>query len=163
MNDTRLFELREYNNLYQKDIANIVGVSQQLYSFWEKGFKIIPLEHLNTLCNYYNVSMDYMLKLSNNKNTNNFKKVENLNRKEIGLRIKEIRKNNNLTLRSLASFLNTTSSTISAYETGKTLILTAFAYQICKKYKLSLDWLCGKSNKIILQDQSNIKITQEIS
>ena len=44
----------------------------------------------------------------------------------------------------LAKELNTTKSTIYAYETGKTLILTAFAYQICIKYKVSLDWLTGK-------------------
>ena len=70
--------------------------------------------------------------------------IEELNKNEIGSRIKKIREDNNLTLRDLAKELNTTSSTISAYETGKTLILTAFAYQICIKYNVSLDWLCGK-------------------
>ena len=57
-----------------------------------------------------------------------------------------MRNDNNLTLRNLANELNTTSSTISAYEADKTLILTAFAYQIAKKYKISLDWLVGKSD-----------------
>lgn len=44
----------------------------------------------------------------------------------------------------LAKSLNTTQSTIWAYETGRTLILTAFAYQICVKYNVSMDWLCGR-------------------
>lgn len=142
MNFKKLFELREYNELYQKDIAKILNVSQQLYSFWELGTKIIPLKHLNTLCNYYKVNMDYILNLSNenkyNKNTNE------LNKKNIGNNIKLIRKKHKLSQRDLAQILNTTSSTICAYENGKTLILTAFAYQICVKYNISMDWLCGR-------------------
>ena len=53
------------------------------------------------------------------------------------------RKKNNLTQKELAIFLNTTPSTICAYEKGKTLILTSFAYQICKKYNISMDYICG--------------------
>ena len=60
------------------------------------------------------------------------------------LRIKAERVANGLTQEELAKDLNTTHSTISAYESGKTLILTSFVYEIAIKYKLSLDWLCGK-------------------
>ena len=144
MNEKKLFDLREYADLSQKDLANKLGVTQQTYSLWEKGTKIIPLKHLNNLCNYYKTSMDYVLGLSNERTNSDIKEIKELNKKLIGSRIKEIRERNKLTLRDLASELNTTSSTISAYETGKTLILTAFAYQICIKYDVSLDWLCGK-------------------
>ena len=144
MNEKRLFDLREYADLSQKDLANKLGVTQQTYSLWEKGTKIIPLKHLNNLCNYYKTSMDYVLGLSNERTNSDIREIKELNKKLIGSRIKEIRESNKLTLRDLASELNTTSSTISAYETGKTLVLTAFAYQICIKYDVSLDWLCGK-------------------
>ena len=144
MNEKRLFDLREYADLSQKDLAKKLGVTQQTYSLWEKGTKIIPLKHLNNLCNYYKTSMDYVLGLSNERTNSDIKEIKELNKKLIGSRIKEIRESNKLTLRDLASELNTTSSTISAYETGKTLVLTAFAYQICTKYDVSLDWLCGK-------------------
>ena len=50
----------------------------------------------------------------------------------------------NITQEELANILNTTHSTISAYESGKTTLLTAFALQIVDKYKISLDWLCGR-------------------
>ena len=140
-----LYNLREDNDLYQKDIAKIVGVHERTYSSWETESKIIPLKHLNTLCNYYNVSMDYALNLTLEKTYSKLKKIPELNKKDIGKRIKEFRNEKKLTLRALAKELNTTSSTISAYETGKTLILTAFAYQICKKYHISLDYLCGKT------------------
>ena len=58
--------------------------------------------------------------------------------------LKEYRIRKNITQEKLAEELNTTHSTISAYESGKTLILTVFAYGIVTKYNLSLDWLCGK-------------------
>ena len=143
----KLLDIREDYEMTQTQIANKIGVSRSVVSKWENGNEVIPLKHLNSLCNFYNVSMDYILKLSKNKTYNKLKNIEILDKKLIGQRIKEIRNNNNLTLRDLAKILNTTSSTISAYETGKTLILTAFAYQICKEYKVSLDWLCGKSER----------------
>ena len=144
MNEKRLFDLREYKDLSQIKLADYLGITQQTYSLWEKGTKIIPLKHLNNLSNFYEISMDYIVGLTDEKNNSGIIKLTELNKNEIGSRIKKIREDNNLTLRDLAKKLNTTSSTISAYETGKTLILTAFAYQICIKYNVSLDWLCGK-------------------
>lgn len=144
MNEKRLFDLREYKDLSQIKLADYLGITQQTYSLWEKGTKIIPLKHLNNLSNFYEIPMDYIVGLTDEKNNSGIIKLTELNKNEIGSRIKKIREDNNLTLRDLAKELNITSSTISAYETGKTLILTAFAYQICIKYNVSLDWLCGK-------------------
>ena len=128
--------------MHQKDIAKILNIDRSTYSTWETNLKIIPLKHLNNLSNYYNISMDYILGLTNKKIK--YKKLNELDKKIIGNNIKKLRSNNNLTLRDLAKILNTTSSTISAYETGKTLLLTAFAIEIAKKYHLSIDELCGK-------------------
>lgn len=145
MNFQKLVEIREDLNLKQKDIASILNVTQQLYSLWENGSKIIPLKHLNTLCNYYDFSMDYVLGLSNIKKYNTVNKF--INKELIGKRLKEFRKEKNITQEELANILNTTHSTISAYENGKTTILTAFAYEICKRYNISIDYLCGRINK----------------
>ena len=144
MNFQRLVETREDFNLKQKDIANILNITQQSYSLWENGTKIIPLKHLNSLCNYYNVSMDYMLGLSN---TRHYDVINtDINKTSIGKRLREFRIENNVTQIELAKLLNTTHSTISAYESGKTTILTAFAYEICNKYNISMDYLCGRTN-----------------
>ena len=57
LENDKLFELREYNNLTQKAVGEILGVRQQTYVEWEKGKKIIPLKHLVTLANFYKVSI----------------------------------------------------------------------------------------------------------
>lgn len=146
MENDRLFELREYNNLTQKNVGEILGVRQQTYAEWEKGKKIIPLKHLVTLAKYYKVSLDYLTGLSNKKDI--FYNYVTLNKEEIGKKIIYVREANNLMQKDLAKILNTSPSTLCAYEKGNTLILTAFLYQMAKKYNLSLDWFVGASARI---------------
>lgn len=57
--------LREDKDLYQKDIAKILGTSQSYYAQYENGKRALPIEHLITLCKFYNVSADYILGLTN--------------------------------------------------------------------------------------------------
>lgn len=138
----RLFDIREENDLTQEEVGKILSVSRVSISQWENEKETIPLEKLNKFANHFKISLDYLANLTDIRKYENSKK--DLNPVLIGQRIKEIRKINNLTLRDLAKILNTSSSTISAYETGKVLILTSFAYEIAIKYNISLDWLCGK-------------------
>ena len=137
--------LREEYDLTQLKMSEIMNVSKSNYARWETNESIIPLKHLNNLCNYFNVSMDYITGLSKEKNYIIINKK--LNKELIGKRLKEFRENNNLTQEELAKQINTSHSTISAYESGKTMLLTAFAYDICKKYNISLDYLCGRTDK----------------
>lgn len=57
-------ELREDKDLKQSDIAQVLGTTQQVYSRYENGVNELPIRHLRTLCQYYDVSADYILGLS---------------------------------------------------------------------------------------------------
>ena len=50
----------------QADIAEFLGIQQTVYSRYERGFQNIPLEHLISLADYYDVSTDYILGRTNN-------------------------------------------------------------------------------------------------
>ena len=63
----RIRDLREDNDKLQKDIANLLGISQQYYSEYENGKRQIPVQHLITLAKFYNTSIDYIVGLSNKK------------------------------------------------------------------------------------------------
>lgn len=144
----QLKDIRIYEGLTQKDIAKILNIESKTYGLYENQFKAIPLYHLNTLSNYYNISIDYILGLSRNKNYSNYKKIKEINRIDLGTNLKKFRTENKITLVKLANILNTSHSTLSAYEHGNTLILTSFLFQICKKYNISADYLLGKTTDI---------------
>ena len=148
MKCNRIIDIRENAELNQTEMAEILLTTQSNYSRWETGTEFIPLSKLNLLCNYFHVNMDYVMNLSFQKKETN--KIT-LDKKFIGKNIKTIRKKLHLTQKDVSTNLNTSQSTISAYESGKTIIITAFAYQICKTYNVSLDWLCGRSNDIFIK------------
>jgi len=64
----RLRDLREDRDLYQKDIAEVLGISQTVYPRYERGFQTIPVVHLLTLADFYHTSTDYILGRTNISN-----------------------------------------------------------------------------------------------
>ncbi len=56
-------ELREDHDLSQSAVARILGTTQQVYSRYEKGENEMPIRHLISLCEFYNVSADYILNI----------------------------------------------------------------------------------------------------
>ena len=54
-------------DLSQKDIAKVLNVSQVAYSYYEIGKRQIPIDLLKKLAKYYNVSIDYLLYLTDER------------------------------------------------------------------------------------------------
>lgn len=65
----RIKDLREDHDMLQKDVAKLLGISQQYYSEYEKGNRTIPIQHLITLSKFYGTSIDYIVGLSNLENS----------------------------------------------------------------------------------------------
>ena len=63
----RIRELREDNDLKQRELAEILGCSQRVYSNYERGELDIPTTVLIKLALYYGTSADYILGLTNKK------------------------------------------------------------------------------------------------
>lgn len=70
----RLKDLRVDNDYLQKDIAKFLGITQQYYSKYELGQYTIPLEFVIKLSKFYNVSVDYIVGLSDDKKSKTRKK-----------------------------------------------------------------------------------------
>ena len=60
----RIKELREDNDLLQKDIAKKLGITQRNYSYFETGKTLLTEDILKKLADFYNVSIDYLLYLT---------------------------------------------------------------------------------------------------
>ena len=66
----RIRDLREDNDLKQRQVAELLNCSQQVYSNYELGQRDIPTDILIKLSRFYNVSTDYILGLTNNPKQN---------------------------------------------------------------------------------------------
>ena len=64
----KIRELREDNDLTQRQISSILNCSQQVYSNYELGQRDIPTDILIKLAKFYKVSTDYLLGLTDDKN-----------------------------------------------------------------------------------------------
>jgi transcriptional regulator with XRE-family HTH domain len=56
-----LRDLREDKDETQKDIAELLNITRQQYSLYEKGYRSLPIDYLKPLCEHFNVSADYVL------------------------------------------------------------------------------------------------------
>lgn len=63
----RIRDLREDNDLTQKQVAAYLHCSQQVYSNYELGQRDIPTAVLIALAKFYNTSTDYILGLTDEK------------------------------------------------------------------------------------------------
>lgn len=142
MNTEKIKNIREELEITQNDISTKLGCTRSAYSLWEINKNTIPLYYLNKLSNILNINIDYLVDISTEKYIP-FNKVE-IDKVELGKRIKQARKSINYTQEKLADKLNTTHSVISAYESGKTAVPTLFMIEIAKITKKSLNWFLNK-------------------
>ena len=63
----RIQDLRADSDLSQKQMSEILHISQRSYSHYETGTRNIPTEMLIRLANYYDISIDYLVGRTNNK------------------------------------------------------------------------------------------------
>ena len=61
----RLRDLRKDHDMVQKQVAAIIGTNQRVYSTYETGVRELPLKHAITLAQFYGVSLDYLVGLTN--------------------------------------------------------------------------------------------------
>ena len=57
----RMRNLREDNDLTQREVAKVINKSQQGYSHIEDGRAELKIEDLIKLCKFYGVSADYFI------------------------------------------------------------------------------------------------------
>ena len=63
----RIRDLREDRDLTQRQVAEVLGMSQTGYSKYETGENDIPTAILIKLADFYDTSVDYLLNRTNHK------------------------------------------------------------------------------------------------
>lgn len=140
----RLAEIREDNDISQMKMANILGVNRSAYSLWELGINIIPFEYLYEFAKYFNLSIDYVLGLTNDRN---YIEYGEFSKKEIGNNLKEIRIKNHLSQVCLSKTLNVTQACIVRYEKGIITISTSNIYKYSKYFNIPINDIVNKKDE----------------
>ncbi len=63
----RIEDLRIDNDLTQQQVADILFCRREVYRRYEKGIRELPLSCAITFAKYYNVSLDYLVGLTDKK------------------------------------------------------------------------------------------------
>lgn len=62
----RIRNLREDNDLTQQNIADELNINRRTYAAYENGINSMTPETLIKIAKFYNVSVDYLLELTDN-------------------------------------------------------------------------------------------------
>ena len=66
----RIKDLREDHDLTQQQVADILNCQREVYRRYESGLRELPLSYAIILAKYYNVTIDYLVELSNDSSPN---------------------------------------------------------------------------------------------
>lgn len=140
----KLQELCEKDNITITSLSKKLGIDRSTTGKYISGYLPIPLTHLNSLCNYFEISLDYVFGLNGSINYKFINK--DIDNDKFSKRLSELRKDKNMVQAEIAKALNCARSAISDYENGKRTISTSHLFAICKSYNISADYLLGKTN-----------------
>lgn len=149
----RIDDLRADGDLKVKDIADILGITADNFSDYANGRSNFPLTMLNKMVNYFRVSFDYITGLSDVKVFYD----KDIDLKLLKVRLKKVRKLNNLTQDEAAHVIGDKQSTYWNYETGCSIIPISKLYLFSKFYNVSIDYFVGKTNDMKIKRKVLVK------
>ena len=65
----RIEDLRQDNDMTQQQVADLLHCKREVYRRYEKGTREIPVSYAIILARHYDVSVDYLLGVSDNKSS----------------------------------------------------------------------------------------------
>lgn len=135
----RLKTIRRINGYTQKQIAELLNITQRTYSKYETGELSIKISQLSKLSNFYKVSTDYLLGLISIDNKK-FKSQEY--HEDVLIRnLKFLRYEHNYSQRKLSELINCSASLISMVERQESKVQIDMLVSLAKIYNKSTDYL----------------------
>ena len=136
----KIRNLREDNDMTQKDIATLLKVRRSTYTMWELGDVNFPITQIIKLAEIFETNVEYLLGLSNDKQAVHYKKK--INYASVGNALRNERIKRGKTQKEFADCIGIRQSSYSYYEDGKTKIPTEKLVFLAKEYHISLNQVC---------------------
>ena len=138
--------LRQEFNVSQIQLAKETGLTKSAIGYWEIGSRTPNAIAVIILSRYFQVSTDYLLKVSNDNST-----IHRIDDFEVDLysftqRLKELRIKNNLSQDQLASQTNISQPSINHWERGINLPNANAIVSLARYFGVTTDYLLGESD-----------------
>lgn len=133
----RIAQIRREKKLTQEKLSKLLNVSQRCVASWELGERTPSFSRLIEIADKLNVSMDYLLDLSD---------ANTLSNPPPHNRIKQLREQLNYTQADIGNIIGVTQQSVFAWEHGTTEPTIQTAITLCKVFNVSLDYLMGLSD-----------------
>lgn len=140
-NFKRIANLRIDNDLTQIKLAEKLNIKANTYSKWEKGINNMPVDYLIKLARIYDVSIDYILGLTDNKTHSSLNYITSI---ELPEKLKQLRNNLELSQEKFSSKIGISQRTYSYMECGMRKIDIVDIYMITSSTGVSADELLRK-------------------
>lgn len=143
-NGMLISKIRTDYGLSQKDMANYLNINLASYKLYETNIRPMKIRELNKLSDYFKISLNTLLSLSNNVSKIN---LFNIDYKYLKFSLKHVRKIHRVTQKKLAEEFKISVPTIARYEKNPENINAIYLYNFAKKFHISIDYICGKTLK----------------
>ncbi|HIE4788150.1 TPA: helix-turn-helix domain-containing protein [Clostridioides difficile] len=124
----RLKKLRTEKKITQQELATILNINKSSISRYEKDQQMPEIKLLETIADYFDISLDYLLGRSDIM---------------IGEKLKQLRIKNNLKQHELAEILNVSQSTIGMYENDQRTPPAESIVKLAEYFNVTTDYLLG--------------------
>lgn len=153
----KIRNIREDMDYKQYEFAELIHVLPKTYSSYEKGTRSISYPVLSRILKKLNLSLDYILELSDQRVYPNLQKID-IN--VIPKNFKYYRNKMNLSQKEMADLLNCRQQTLSSYEKGYIKIPIDVLKRFCEVTHISADTITGRTeSERILKKRIDSKLT----
>ena len=136
----RLSDIRNEAGMSQAKLAEELGVTQQAVNTYENSDKDIMTSTILRIADYFNVSVDYLMGISESKDI-----LEPRSNDECYKRIGDIRRLKRLSQKQMAELLGVSQQQVGRFESGKYDLSGKRFLQIAEVCDVSLDYLAGRT------------------
>lgn len=147
MRYSKIKDLREDNDLRQREVAKLLKVRRSTYTMWELGDVNFPVEKLIVLANILHTNIEYLLNLCTDKSSICY--PNDIDLVIIGNKLRDYRVKIGKTQKDFAKTLGIRQSSYSYYEDGRTRIPTDRLVILVKVYHIPLNDLFRSDSKVV--------------
>ena len=130
----RITELRRKYGETQAEVASLLNVTQQAYANYETGKRNPSVRHLIILSKHYHITLDCLLGLIGSPSIS------------FAPRLRELRKERDLSQKSLADAVGVDRTAIAKYETGASGAKAEMLEKLATFFGVTTDYLLGRSD-----------------